>query len=89
MFVHGVFIRLRFCVKRFTVDTARTNQVEGMDGMDGFKTPPNEIDEEWLASLCHAPRRPDRPQYFNATRPTNTTEDTQDHFGPPEDHITN
>jgi len=87
--VHGVFIRLGVWIGNLTAATARTNQVEGMDGMDGFKTPPNEIDEEWLASLCHAPRRPDRPQYFNATRPTNTTEDTQDHFGPPEDHITN
>ena len=63
--------------------------VAGMDGMDGFKTPPNEIDEEWLASLRNGPKKPQRPQYFNTTRPAFTTEDFQDHFGAPEDYITN
>ena len=86
MFVHGVFIRLGVWVGNLTAATARTTHV---CDMDGFKTPPNEIDEEWLASLCHAPRKPDRPQYFNATRPANTTEDTQECFGAPEDYITN
>ena len=86
MFVHGVFIRLGVWVGNLTAATARTTHV---GDMDGFKTPPNEIDEEWLASLRYAPRKPGRPQYHNATRPTNKTEDFQDHFGPPEDHITN
>ena len=74
---------------KFTAATARTTQVAGMDEMDGFKTPPNEIDEEWLASLRNGPKKPQRPQYFNTTRPTFTTEDFQDHFGAPEDYITN
>ena len=62
-----------------------------MDGMDGFTTPPNEIDEEWQAMLRKGPRKPKRPQYFNAPRPTFTTEDFEDHFmeGTVEDYLNN